>query len=377
MVHEADAIGSVNNLGASQALTTDYVDSGYGRGQLNPSSLNEDDFQRATYTLTNAVPMTPSLSKSWYRDVENVVEQALVPHCANRASLYLVAGAVPSSLRVKNKVSIPEFLWLAACCDAPEAWSVGFVKRMSEESRLEAQSVEELEKQFPSGARLFKSNCGGDSQSQEQMEAVLQTITQIQSEEPILQTMSSKHREGQGAKEKHGEGSLLKKVASIIVAPFTKLLRIIIYVVMEVVRYTFYFLWHVVKQLSNAVVGQLYSFWNGVMSYVKEISTVLVNIPIDVAKVAANIVKGFVRIVQNTMILTYRILSVPVGLFLHIMAFPIDSLCAIPSVLKDIAVGIGGTCSLIVDATAALLSGFYYLATHIGRRFVPKGSSDD
>ncbi|XP_007059459.2 endonuclease domain-containing 1 protein [Chelonia mydas] len=377
MVHEADAVGSVNNLGANQALTTDYVDSGYERGQLNPSSLNEDDFQLATYTLTNAVPMTPSLSESWHKDIKNIVEQALAPHCENGARLYLVAGAVPSSLRVKDKVSIPEFLWLAACCDAPEVWSVGFLKRPSGENSIEDLSVEELEKQLPSGAHLFKRNCGGGSQSQEKMEAILQTINQIQSEEPILQTMAGKHGEGQRAQEKRGERSLLRRVAGIVATPFTKLLRIVGYVLVVVVRYTCYFLWYVVKQLSNTAMGGLYSLWNGVMSYVKEISTVLLNIPRDMAKVTANIVMGFVRIFQNTLSLIYRILSVPVGLFLHIMAFPLDTLCAVPIVLKDMAAGVGGTCSLIVDATAALMSAFYYLAIHLGKKFVPKLSSDD
>ncbi|XP_039357150.1 endonuclease domain-containing 1 protein [Mauremys reevesii] len=380
MVHEAVAVGSVNNLGANQALTTDYVDSGYERGQLNPSSLNEDDFQLATYTLTNAVPMTPSLSKSWHKDVEDIVEQALAPHCKNEARLYLVAGAVPSSLRVKDKVSIPEFLWLAACCDAPEVWSVGFLKRPSGENSIEDLSVEELEKQLPSGAHLFKSNCGGGSQSQEKMEAILQTINQIQSEEPIVQTPAGRvgwHRDEQRAQEKPGEGSLLKRVAGIVAAPFTKLLRLVGYVLVEVVRYTCYFLWYIVKQLSNTAMGGLYSLWNGVMSYGKEISIVLVNIPRDVAKVAANIVMGFVRIFQNTLSLIYRIISVPIGLFLHIMVFPLDTLCAIPIVLKDIAAGVGGTCSLIVDATAAMMSGFYYIATHLGKKFVPKLSSDD
>ncbi|CAM5075486.1 unnamed protein product [Eretmochelys imbricata] len=377
MVHEADAVGSVNNLGANQALTTDYVDSGYERGQLNPSSLNEDDFQLATYTLTNAVPMTPSLSESWHKDVENIVEQALAPHCENGARLYLVAGAVPSSLRVKDKVSIPEFLWLAACCDAPEVWSVGFLKRPSGENSIEDLSVEELEKQLPSGAHLFKRNCGGGGQSQEKMEAILQTINQIQSEESTLQTMAGKHGEGQRAQEKHGERSLLRRVAGIVATPFTKLLRIVGYVLVEVVRYTCYFLWYVVRQLSNTAMGGLYSLWNGVMFYVKEISTVLLNIPRDMAKVTANIVMGFVRIFQKTLSLIYRILSVPVGLFLHIMAFPLDTLCAVPIVLKDMAAGVGGTCSLIVDATAALMSAFYYLATHLGKKFVPKLSSDD
>ncbi|XP_074837719.1 endonuclease domain-containing 1 protein [Carettochelys insculpta] len=370
MVHEADAVGSVNNLGANQALTTDYVDSGYERGQLNPSSLNEGDFQLATYTLTNAVPMTPSLSESWHRDVESIVEQAVAPHCGHEARLYLVAGAVPSALRVKDKVSVPEFLWLAACCDAPEAWSVGFVKHRQDEDSLADLSVEELEKQLPSGVHVFKSNCGGGSQSQEKMEAVLQTINQIQ-------TVAEEQGEGQRAKEVPGEGSLLRRVAGIIATPFTKLLRIIAHVLLEVVKYTCSLLWYIVKQFGSTAMGQLCSIWDGVKSYVTAISMVLVNIPRDVVKVAANIVMGFVRIIQNTLSLIYRILSVPIGLFLHIMAFPLDTLCAIPTVLKDIAEGIGGTCSLIVDATAALMSGVCYIATHLGKKLVPKFSSDE
>ncbi|NXU49882.1 ENDD1 protein, partial [Turnix velox] len=367
MVHEADIGGIVANLGANQALTSDYVGSGYERGLLNPSLLNEEDFQMATYTLTNAVPLSPSLSKSWHSDIGRVVEQALVPHCSKKDQLYLLAGAIPSSVQVKGKVSVPESLWLAACCDAPEGWSLGLVKQTNDENSLMDLTVRDLEKQLLAGVHLFKGKCGEDSQSQEKTEAILQVLTQIRSGE---QVETSDNEEAK-------ESGLVRKVAGIIATPFIKLLELFIYVFVELVKFVFYFLWLIVKQVVGTVLNGVYSLWNGLVSYLKAISLVLINIPYDVGRVIVNIFLGFLEIVQDVAYLTYRILRIPVGFVLHLASFPYQSICAIPSVLKDLATGIGGTFSLVIDATAAILHGFYYLAGHIVKRFVPKGSSDD
>ncbi|XP_010078706.1 PREDICTED: endonuclease domain-containing 1 protein [Pterocles gutturalis] len=367
MVLEADIIGTVANLGANQALTSDYVDSGYERGLLNPSLLNEEDFQVATYTLTNAVPLSPSLSKIWHRDVGRVVEQALVPHCSKKDHLYLLAGAIPSSVRVKGKVSVPETLWLAACCDAPEGWSLGIVKKVNDENSLVDLTVGELEKQLLAGVHLFKGNCGEDKQSQEKSEAILQAVSHIRSGEQV----------GTSDNQEDKDSGLVRKVAGIIATPFIKILELLIYVFVELVKFVFYFLWLVIKKVGSTVLDGVYSLWNGVVSYLKAISMVLISIPYDVARVIVNILLGFLQIVQDVASITYRILCIPVGFFLHLAAFPYHSICAIPAVLKDMATGIGGTFSLVIDATAALLHGFYYLAGHIIKRFVPKGSSDD
>ncbi|XP_076184377.1 endonuclease domain-containing 1 protein [Aptenodytes patagonicus] len=367
MVHEADIIGTVAGLGANQALTSDYVGSGYERGLLNPSLLNEEDFQMATYTLTNAVPLSPSLSKSWHRDIARVVEQALVPHCSKKDHLYLLAGAIPSSVRVKGKVSVPDTLWLAACCDAPGGWSLGLVKKMNDENSLVDLMVGELEKQLLAGVHLFKGNCGGDNQSQEKTEAILQAVGQIRSGEQV----------GTSDNQEAKDSSLVRRVAAIVATPFIKLLELLIYVFVELVKFVFYFLWLVIKRVGGTVLDGVYSLWNGVVSYLKAISMVLISIPYDVGRVIVNIFLGFLQIVQDVASLTYRILRIPVGFVLHLAAFPYHSICAIPSVLKDVATGIGGTFSLVIDATATLLHGFYYLAGYIVKRFVPKGSSDD
>ncbi|NWI50194.1 ENDD1 protein, partial [Calyptomena viridis] len=367
MVHEADITGTVANLGRNQALTSDYVGSGYDRGLLNPSLLNEEDFQMATYTLTNAVPLSPALSKSWHRDIGKVVEQALIPHCSKKDHLYLLAGAIPSSVRVKGKVSVPESLWLAACCDAPEGWSLGLVKKINDENSLADLTVGELEKQLLAGVNLFKGSCGEAKQSQEKREAILQAVSQIRSGD---QAATSDNQETK-------DSGWVRKVAGIIATPFVKLLELLIYIFVELVKFVFYFLWLVVKRVCGTVLYGLYSLWNGMVSYLKAISMVLISIPYDVGRVIINIFLGFLQIVQDVVSLTYRILSIPVGFVLHLAAFPYHSICAIPSVLKDMATGIGGTFSLVIDATATVLHGFYYLAGHIVKRFIPKGSSDD
>lgn len=366
MVIEADVVGSLANLGANQALTSDYVGSGYERGLLNPSLLNKEDFQMATYTLTNAVPLHPSLSKTWHSDIGRVVEQALIPHCSKKDQLYLLAGVIPSSVRVKGKVSVPETLWLAACCDAPEGWSLGLVKKVNDESSLVDLTVGELEKQLLAGLDLFKGNCGEDNESSEKMEAILQAVSQIRSGEQV----------GTNDKEAKDSG-LVRKIVGIIATPFIKLLELLIYLLVELVKFMFYFLWLVIKRVVSTLLDGVYSMWNGTVSYLKAISMVLISIPCDVGRVITNIFLGFLGIIQDVAVITYRILRIPMGFVLHLASFPYYSICAIPSVVKDMAAGIGGTFSLAIDATASILHGFYYVASHIAKRFVPKGSSAD
>ncbi|NXC48358.1 ENDD1 protein, partial [Penelope pileata] len=367
MVLEADVVGTLANLGANQALTSDYVGSGYERGLLNPSLLNEADFQTATYTLTNAVPLQPSLSKTWHRDVGKVVEQALVPHCSKKDQLYLLAGAIPSSVQVKGKVSVPETLWLAACCDAPEGWSLGLVKKVNDESSLADLTVAELEKQLLSGVDLFKGSCGEDNKSKGKMEAILQAVSQIRSGEQV----------GTSDNQEAKDSGLVRKVAGIIATPFVKLLELLIYLFVELVKLMFYFLWLVIKRIGSTLLDGVCSLWNGAVSYLKAITMVLISIPCDAGRVITNIFLGFLGIIQDVAVITYRILRIPMGFVFHLAAFPYYTICAIPSVLKDMAAGIGGTFSLAIDATASILHGFYFVASHIAKRFVPKGSSGD
>uniref|UniRef100_A0A8B9QYU4 Endonuclease domain containing 1 n=1 Tax=Anas platyrhynchos TaxID=8839 RepID=A0A8B9QYU4_ANAPL len=316
MVLEADLVGTVANLGANQALTSDYVGSGYERGLLNPSLLNEEDFQTATYTLTNAVPLSPSLSKTWHRDVGRVVEQALAPHCPSKDHLYLLAGCDSFQHPCQGQgVRCPR------CC----GWRRAVTLQRGD-------------------LTLFKGSCGGDSKTKEKVEAILQAISQIRAGGQV----------GTNDSQESKESGLVRKVAGIIATPFIKLLELLIYLLVELVKFTFYFLWLVIKRVGSTILDGASSLWSGVVSYLQAISMVLISIPYDLGRVVANISLGFLEIVQDVAFLTYRILRIPVGFILHLAAFPYHSICAIPSVLKDLAAGIGGTFSLAVDATATL-----------------------
>ena len=77
---EAEAIRSVNKLGSNQALNEDFLGSDYRTGQLYPFSLSSDPHS-ATFTLTNAAPMTPSFQERWYMNLNSLMERALTPQC--------------------------------------------------------------------------------------------------------------------------------------------------------------------------------------------------------------------------------------------------------------------------------------------------------
>ncbi|XP_061484767.1 endonuclease domain-containing 1 protein [Rhineura floridana] len=363
MMPEAEITGSVDNLGTNQALTADYVDSGYERGQLNPSSLHKDDTQIATYTLTNAVPMTPPLQEIWHWEIEALVSRGLAPHCENGKGLYLVSGVVPSSLRVKDKVAVPESLWLAACCDdGSKAWSVGFIKQVAAGNRLEDLTVEALEKKLPAGAQLFKNNCGQDRHDPKKLEEVLHSVKEIEADIPVQQAEKSATCDKTStAKEESG---FLKKLFYFIVTPIFKLLKFVFYLVGQIVKYIVHFLWHVIQMIVK-----------GVFTFIKGIATALLNIFIDLARVAVNILNGIAKNIYNVLMITYRILSVPVNLLLDIVSFPFYTLGAIPAVLQDIASGVGGLCLLVIDAITNTVTNLNNVVSYLARKFLPKISS--
>lgn len=160
VIDEADAVSSVNNLGSKQALNADYLDSDYEIGQLYPFPLNSD-LQMPTFPLTNSVPMTQSFRERWHMNLDSLMDRALIPHCSKGKDLYILTGAVPSEHKVKGKVTIPEFIWLAACCAVPGGgWAMGFIKHTQDSNVIEDVMLRDLEKLLPHKPQLFQDNCG-------------------------------------------------------------------------------------------------------------------------------------------------------------------------------------------------------------------------
>ncbi|XP_074072592.1 endonuclease domain-containing 1 protein [Macrotis lagotis] len=385
MMNEADAFNSVNNLGSKQALSTDYLDSDYRKGQLYLSSLNGDDFQMATNTLTNAAPMTQSFKERWHMNVNSLMNLALVPYCGNGDNLYVIAGAVPSDHRVKNKVSVPDFVWLAACCAAPGGWAMGFIKHMRDGDIIEDVMMKDLEKMLPSGTQLFQNNCGEADQDTEKMKKILEMVNHVQDEERMVQAKSSSSqlsstrnkRSAQSLPQEVNESSLLRTISSIIATPFVKLFQLIYYIMVGILKNVLYCLWYIIKQFIGILENGIQSLCSATVSYIMAIGEELVSIPWKVVKVIVKIIRALLRILCCLLKTICRILSIPIRVFVDIVSFPMYTVCAIPTVLKDIAVGVGGVLCLLLDTAFGTVGNFFHVFFSIFKRIGFKVSYDN
>ncbi|KAM5170025.1 endonuclease domain-containing 1 protein-like [Mantella aurantiaca] len=108
----------------SQAVDSDYTESKtpnggqenryrYNRGHLNPCGHHsEKNNYLSTYTLTNVVPMVSDLnSHAWC-----VYEKEMITISAGCSKMYVVTGSVPGNYDLKNRVTIPSYVWNAYCC---------------------------------------------------------------------------------------------------------------------------------------------------------------------------------------------------------------------------------------------------------------------
>ncbi|XP_074160583.1 endonuclease domain-containing 1 protein [Sminthopsis crassicaudata] len=385
MMNEEDAVSSVNNLGSKQALSSDYLDSEYQKGQLYLSSLNSDDFQVATYTLTNAAPMTQSFRDRWYMNVNSLMDLALAPYCGNGDDLYVIAGAVPSDHRLKDKVSVPDFVWLAACCAAPGGWAMGFIKHMRDGDIIEDVMVKDLEKMLPSGTQLFQNNCGEADQDTEKMKKILEKVNHVQDEERAVQAKSSSSqlsstrnkRSVPSLPEEANESSFLRTIGSIVATPFVKLFQLIYYLVVGILKNVIYCLWYITKQFMGILENGIHRMCSATVSYIMAIGEELVSIPWKVVKVIVKIIRAFLRILCCLMKTICRILSIPIRIFVDIVSFPMYTACAIPTVLKDIAVGLGGTFCLLLNTIFGTVGSLFHVFFSVFKRIGFKVSYDN
>ncbi|XP_078085562.1 uncharacterized protein LOC144504303 [Mustelus asterias] len=173
-----------------QAVDSDYQGGSYERGHLYPFILNRQESSTSTCTLTNAVPETHGANVRWFKEVESVTRMlAQTCHKSGR-SMYFVTG-VDSSLKkkMKNRVSVPGFVWTALCCTFPQDknndpclngdmgsegediaeydkdFSSAFMKQMDPETKAEHLTVSQLENRLGK-VRIFDS-CAGTSQEGE------------------------------------------------------------------------------------------------------------------------------------------------------------------------------------------------------------------
>ncbi|XP_023081413.1 endonuclease domain-containing 1 protein isoform X1 [Piliocolobus tephrosceles] len=385
-INEAEAITSVNSLGSKQALNTDYLDSDYQRGQLYPFSLSSD-LQVATFTLTNSAPMTQSFQERWYVNLHSLMDRALTPQCGSGEDLYILTGTVPSDYRVKDKVAVPEFVWLAACCAVPGGgWAMGFVKHTRDSDIIEDVMVKDLQKLLPFNPQLFQNNCGETEQDTEKMKKILEVVNQVQDEERMVQSQKtssplsstrSKRSAPLPPEASEGSSTFLGKLMGFIATPFTKLFQLIYYLVVAILKNIVYLLWCVTKQVINGIESCLYRLGSATISYFMAIGEELVSIPWKVLKVVAKVIRAILRILCCLLKAICRVLSIPVRVLVDVATFPVYTMGAIPIVCKDIALGLGGTVSLLFDTAFGTLGGLFQVVFSVCKRIGYKVTFDN
>ncbi|XP_050196616.1 endonuclease domain-containing 1 protein-like [Myiozetetes cayanensis] len=100
----------------SQAVRVDYYRSGWDRGHLNPNGHHSSlDSRNATFTLTNIVPMYPTLNRVAWKNYEQQTMHSKSQGCQ---TTYVIVGAVPGNSSIsRDRVNIPSHIWSGACCE--------------------------------------------------------------------------------------------------------------------------------------------------------------------------------------------------------------------------------------------------------------------
>ena len=161
-----------------QAINVDYRDTGYDRGHLNPNFYQCGEGRTATFTLTNAVPQDPCFNQQSWKEMEEVALSTMMNGCSfSGARRYFVTGIVPQGVRIPNRehdlegdvtprdfnrVTVPSYLWTAACCDASSTtnpqngFSFAYIGKNTPDSFVNILSVSQLE------AKLINHNHVGN-----------------------------------------------------------------------------------------------------------------------------------------------------------------------------------------------------------------------
>lgn len=310
-----------------------------------------------------------------------------MPHCGDGEDLYLIAGAVPSDHKVKDKVTVPEFVWLAACCAVPGGgWAMGFVKRTWDSDIIEDVMVKDLEKLLPSNPQLFQNNCGETEQDTEKLRKILETVNQVQDEERKVQSqatsvpLSSTQSKTAGllAPEAPEESSsFLGQFLGFVATPFIKLFQLIYYLVVAILKNVACLLWYVTKQVINGIGSCLYRLGCATISYFVAIGEELVSIPCKVLRVVGKVIRALLRILCCLLKAVCRVLGIPVRVLLDVATFPVYTMGAIPVVCKDIAVGLGGTISLVFDTAFGTVGGLFQVVFSVFKRIGYKVTFDN
>ncbi len=128
----------------TQAINSDYDETGYDRGHLYPNSFQCGEDREVTFTLTNAVPMDACFNRIHWKVWEGYLQSFLKDNLKidnkahsdsdsdsdddnKKASAYIVTGIVPGKVKIPQsgnrdlrRVTVPSLIWTAVCYEHKE-----------------------------------------------------------------------------------------------------------------------------------------------------------------------------------------------------------------------------------------------------------------
>ncbi|KAF4098098.1 hypothetical protein G5714_022106 [Onychostoma macrolepis] len=182
MVREKDSDGKM--IKRYQAISSDYRDTRYDRGPLNPSSFHCEEGSTAAFTLTNAAPIDAGFNRIHWKNLESMLRSFLrsrIDSDGGFATVYIVTGTVPdASLRIpqreipeeSERVTVPSHIWTAVCykhrSDDTKSFSFGYVGENQPEGGIRLMRVTDLNHELSrlysnQSINIFVGDCFGDS----------------------------------------------------------------------------------------------------------------------------------------------------------------------------------------------------------------------
>ncbi|XP_058233323.1 endonuclease domain-containing 1 protein-like [Hemibagrus wyckioides] len=202
MVRESES--DKNSIKRNQAISSDYAETGYDRGHLNPKSFQCSEGREATFTLTNVAPMDACFNRIYWKNCESNLRKILMDQLKKDnylANVYLVTGTVlDQNLRIpqsensqeSQRVTVPSHIWTAVCYkhnfDDKKSFSFGYIGKNEPETSIIPMSIVDLNSKLnklysfkPVRIKIFVNDCfTGSFKSKETEKMFLNKLSEKQ-----------------------------------------------------------------------------------------------------------------------------------------------------------------------------------------------------
>ncbi|XP_048017787.1 uncharacterized protein LOC125249519 [Megalobrama amblycephala] len=195
----------------NQAISSDYSETGYDRGHLNPNSFScTDDGRKATFTLTNAAPMDACFNCIQWKNWESTLKSFLTKKLdSEEATAYIVTGTVPDANKQipqrenpedSNRVTVPSHIWTAVCYkhkySDDNSFSFGYIGENLPGGKVNLMSVSALNNRLNqldklSNIKIFVDDCFEDNNKLKEVKKAFQKLIGLPATPDVQNTINA------------------------------------------------------------------------------------------------------------------------------------------------------------------------------------------